>query len=170
MIPQNVKLRYYFIEQFAEFLAVNTLGPVPAVKNVHCHIINLFQINVWLGQWWPLPGNTLLKRRIYDIHGARCFDYRQTCNIRRTLAGNKIVDHSYVVGAVGAAPTTSSSCSRLNTWHQWIGQRQMQDETRNILAFFLFGAIYTRGLTVHLKQSSRNTDILWQLTSSRSFQ
>ena len=33
--------------------------------------------------------------------------YRQTSNIRDTLAGNKIVDHSDVVG-VGAAPTTSS--------------------------------------------------------------
>ena len=35
--------------------------------------------------------------------------YRQVYNIRRTL-GNKIVDHSDVVGAspVGAAPTTSS--------------------------------------------------------------
>ena len=38
--------------------------------------------------------------------------YRKTSNISRTLAGNKIVDHSDVVGAspVGAAPTTSS-CS-----------------------------------------------------------
>ena len=36
--------------------------------------------------------------------------YRQVFNIRRTLAGYKIVDHSDVVGAspVGAAPTTSS--------------------------------------------------------------
>ena len=36
-------------------------------------------------------------------------EYRKTSNIRRTL-GNKIVDHSNVVGAspVGAAPTTSS--------------------------------------------------------------
>ena len=36
--------------------------------------------------------------------------YRQVSNISRTLAGNKIVDHSDVVGAspVGAAPTTSS--------------------------------------------------------------
>ena len=33
--------------------------------------------------------------------------YRKTCNISRTLLGNKIVDHSDVVGAssVGAAPT-----------------------------------------------------------------
>ena len=38
------------------------------------------------------------------------FKYRQTYNIRRTLVGNKIVDHSDVVGAspVAAAPTTSS--------------------------------------------------------------
>ena len=37
-------------------------------------------------------------------------DHRQVSNIRRTLAGNKMVDHSDVVGAspVGAAPTTSS--------------------------------------------------------------
>ena len=34
----------------------------------------------------------------------------QTSNIRQTLVGNKIVDHSDVVGAppVGAAPTSSS--------------------------------------------------------------
>ena len=35
---------------------------------------------------------------------------RQVSNISRTLVGNEIVDHSYVVGAspVCAAPTTSS--------------------------------------------------------------
>ena len=41
--------------------------------------------------------------------------YRKISNIRRTLVGNNIVDHSDVVGAspVGAAPTTSS----FSTWH-----------------------------------------------------
>ena len=36
--------------------------------------------------------------------------YRQTFNISHTLVGNKIVDHSDVVGAVpvGTAPTTFS--------------------------------------------------------------
>ena len=36
--------------------------------------------------------------------------YRQASNIRRSLVGNEIVDHSDVVGAspVGAAPTISS--------------------------------------------------------------
>ena len=40
--------------------------------------------------------------------------YHKTSSIRRTLVRNKIVDHSYVVGAspVGAAPTTSS----FSTW------------------------------------------------------
>ena len=37
-------------------------------------------------------------------------DYSQVSTIRHTLVGNKIVDHSDVVGPspVGAAPTTSS--------------------------------------------------------------
>ena len=41
--------------------------------------------------------------------------YRQFSNIRRTSLGNKIVDHSDVVGAspVSAASTTSS----FSTWH-----------------------------------------------------
>ena len=43
-------------------------------------------------------------------HKTSCYVYRKTSNIRRTLAANKIVDHSDVVGAspVGAAPSTSS--------------------------------------------------------------
>ena len=37
--------------------------------------------------------------------------YRKTSNIRRTLVGKTIVDHSDVVGAspIGPAPTKSSS-------------------------------------------------------------
>ena len=55
--------------------------------------------------------------RSAEIRGNTCSpektrksDYRQVSNIRRTFVGNKIVDHSDVVGAspVGAAPTTSS--------------------------------------------------------------
>ena len=43
--------------------------------------------------------------------------YRKTSNIRRTLVGNKIGDHSDVVGAspVCAAPTTSSFSTILET-------------------------------------------------------
>ena len=58
-------------------------------------------------------------------------NYRKTSNISRTLVGNKIVDHSDVVGAspVGAAPTTSSF-STYNIWLQGIRQGQSQDSTR----------------------------------------
>ena len=44
---------------------------------------------------------------IFHIHKN---DYRKTSNISHTFVGNKIVDHSDVVGPspVGAAPTISS--------------------------------------------------------------
>ena len=69
----------------------------------------------------------VLKGQIYEKS-----KYRQVSNIRGTILGNKIVDHPDVVGSapVGAAPTTSSFSN--NTWLQWIGQRQLQDETRHI--------------------------------------
>ena len=61
--------------------------------------------------------------------------YHKTYNIYRTLAGNKIVDNSDVVGAspvgaVGAAPTNLHS--GLNTWLQWIERRQLQEDAKNI--------------------------------------
>ena len=43
--------------------------------------------------------------------------------------------------------------SILNTWLQWIGQRQLQDRTRNIEVLW-FGALYSRGLTVDWIQNS----------------
>ena len=50
-----------------------------------------------------------------EVSGACISDYipqyyHQVSNISHTLVGNKIVDHSHVVGAppVSAAPTTSS--------------------------------------------------------------
>ena len=67
---------------------------------------------------------------------------------RHTLVCDEIVDYSDVVGPspVGAAPTTSSF-SNFNTWLQWIGQRQLQDETRKI-EVLESGVTYIRGLTV----------------------
>ena len=55
-------------------------------------------------------------------------DYRQFSNIRHTLVDIKIVNQSDVVGN---RPSVLLH-SRLNTWLQWIGQRQLQDEMRNI--------------------------------------
>ena len=71
-------------------------------------------------------------------------------NISHTLVGNKIADHSDVVGAspVGAAPTTYLH-SQLDTWLQWIGQRQStENETRNIQVLG-FGVLYWRFDSVH---------------------
>ena len=49
----------------------------------------------------------------YNRGNDKYFDYRQVSIIRRALVGNKIGDHSDVVGAspVGAAPTASSFSS-----------------------------------------------------------
>ena len=70
--------------------------------------------------------------------------YRKVSNIRRTLVGNKIVDHSDVVGA---SPELHLH-SQLNTWLQWIGQRQLQDETRSIYVWGLGASYIIRDLTV----------------------
>ena len=63
------------------------------------------------------------------------------------LVGNKIVDHSDVVGAAltGDAPT---ACS----FSTWIGQRQLQDDTR-IIEVLGMGATYIRGFMVYWKLS-----------------
>ena len=45
--------------------------------------------------------------------------YRRISNISYTLVGDKRVDHS----DVGASP--------VGTFFQWIGQKELQDETRN---------------------------------------
>ena len=56
--------------------------------------------------WWNLMHNWVHLK----VTLASPTTYRKNSNIRHTLVGNKIVDHSDVIGAspVGAAPTTSS--------------------------------------------------------------
>ena len=56
--------------------------------------------------------------------------YRQVSNISRTLVGNKIVDHSDVVGAspVGAAPTTSSFSTEHLASLDWAKTTARRDE------------------------------------------
>ena len=58
------------------------------------------------------------------------YEYRKTSNIRRTLIGNKIVDHSDVVGAspVGAAPTTSSFSTQHLASTDWALTTARRDE------------------------------------------
>ena len=76
-----------------------------------------------------------------DLCQRVCFSIYHELNVKKLqpnlwykphLSYNKPVDHSDVVGVspVGDAPTTSSFST--NTWLQWIGQRQLQEETRII--------------------------------------
>ena len=67
--------------------------------------------------------------------------YCQTSNIRHTLARNKIVDHSYVVGT---APTTSS----FSTEHLGPVDSAMTTERRDNIYILGFCMSYIRGLTV----------------------
>ena len=65
----------------------------------------MFQMHIWRQE--------LLFQCMHDDGGqwVNSLDsYRKTSNVSRTLVGNKIVDHSDVVGASpgGTAPTTSS--------------------------------------------------------------
>ena len=57
--------------------------------------------------WKPITQWPIFDKSHY---GSVVMVYCQTFNIRRTLVGNEIVDHSDVVGAapIGAAPTASS--------------------------------------------------------------
>ena len=68
--------------------------------------------------------------------------YRKISNIRRTLVGNKIVDHSDVVGAspVGAAPTTSS----FSTWHlaSRDSAKTAASQYENLLSVGMWCALY----------------------------
>ena len=64
----------------------------------------LQKFDYFSGSEWPFILSLLLLVLVLF-----CEYYRQTSNISRTLVGNKIVDHSDVVGAspVGTAPATS---------------------------------------------------------------
>ena len=70
-----------------------------------------FALSFEYSQWkQALDSGILWIRRGFMNMTLGVHEYRQVSNIRRTLVGNEIVDHSDVVGAspVGAAPTTSS--------------------------------------------------------------
>ena len=73
--------------------------------------------------------------------------YRQTAHISRTITGNKIFGHSYVVGAspVGAAPNTSS----FSAWHlaSMVGHKHLQDKVR-ISKMLWVAAPYIKDFTV----------------------
>ena len=56
----------------------------------------------------------------------------QISNVNHTLVGNEMVDHSDVAGHCLSALLELHLHSRLNTWLQSNGLRELQDEMRNI--------------------------------------
>ena len=98
-----------------------------------CTILKLPTITHW---------NILVQPTIYPP--GKPDAYRKTSNIRRTLVGNKIVDHSDVVGAspVGAAPTTSS----FSTWHLASGDspKKAARQYENLLSVGIWCVLYQR--------------------------
>ena len=81
---------------------------VEPYKNIQPTRVRAVFNDISIKDWKSLPelnqnGLIIIVLQIYLI-------YHQTSNISHILVGNKIVDHSDVVGAspVGAAPTTSS--------------------------------------------------------------
>ena len=79
--------------------------------------------------------------------------YGQTSNISHTSIGNEIVDHSDVVRV--------HLHSRPNTWLQWVGQRQLQDGTRNIKVL-AFGANYISNLKATVQMKVHNDLFCYQ--------
>ena len=121
----------------------------------------------WWGWWFETPSCSLWRQCSDSLKNVSSgpidktspLTYRQTCKMYGTLVGNKIVDHSDVVGAL----LQLHLASRLNTLPQWTGQRQLQDETRNIYVLE-FGATYIIGLVVGIMPISwkkhYNADLL----------
>ena len=84
-------------------------------------------------------------------HDKLKFCYCQISNISHTIA--KLLITQVQLEHRLSALLQLHIRSRLNTWLQWIGQRQRQDETRNIKVWG-FGATYNRDLMVHVYVSS----------------
>ena len=95
---------------------------------------------------------------VTTVIGAYMWVCHKTSNIRRTLVGNTIVDHSDVLGAlpVGAAPTTSS----FSTWH--LASRDSAKTTArqydNLLKVGIWCDLYQRldGNSLRPKQNGRH--------------
>ena len=70
--------------------------------------------------------------------------YRQTSNIGHSLVGNKLIDHSDVVGAspIGAAPTTSSFSTLHLFSMDWVKKTTRRDE--KYLSFWIWCDLYKR--------------------------
>ena len=116
----------------------------------HCLLYDSFCIYLWLkSMCWLIVDVSLeyFKDTSTDTDACQSLQsnaYGQISNIRRTLLGNKIVDHSDVVGAspVGAAPTTSSFSTKHQASIDWAETTARRGE--NHLCFAIWCVLYER--------------------------
>ena len=96
-----------------------------------CFPLRLYvQTSLWS---FPRPSSSIWSCRTYKNNAKSVkywYTYRQTSNISHTLVGNKIVDHSDVVGAspAGAAPTASSFSTLHMALMDWAKATARRDE------------------------------------------
>ena len=114
-----------------------------------CFHILKKSMETWKGSswnWWCKVCYFMACILSHILFDTDIFSYRQTSNISRTFVGNKLVDHSDVVGAspAGAAPTDVTYS--LLTSVDWAETTARRDEKH--LFFFWFCMAYTRGLMV----------------------
>ena len=103
MNPANERWRYIVTASLISW--VHTQNDIWNVNSL-CDIkLIIFEHLSWIDSL-SISCKLVLRWMLHDLTD----DYRKVSNIRRTLVGDEIVDHSDVVGAspVGAAPTTSS--------------------------------------------------------------
>ena len=102
MLPKAISSEIYIVISDGSSLHSNKQYSTNVYLNTFQAPLNIFS-NSLNQSVWSLGGCFDIAKNLFE----QC---PQTSNKSRTLGGNKIVDHSDVVGAspVGAAPTTSS--------------------------------------------------------------
>ena len=116
------------IKSHREIISIVTTEYVMLVYNQHvssCLTLWIFtcRAKTFKPKFDSCMTSVSLKKHLRRLH------YRHNSNIRRALVGNNIVDHS----DVHVVWRCSNHIFILNTTRlQWIGQRQLVDETRNI--------------------------------------
>ena len=111
-----------------------------------------FYVQVTTSPWpglepsWNIQQTTMVTGKGPRTHST----YRKTSNISRTLV--KLLITQMQLEHRLSALLQLHLHSQLNTWLQWIEQRQLLGDTRNIEVLGL-GATYTRGFTIHFMSS-----------------
>ena len=77
-------------------------------------------------------GHVVISCLVQNLRSLLMQRYRQTSNTRRTLVSNKLLITQMELQHRLSVLLPLHLHSRLKTWLQWIEQRQLQDETRNI--------------------------------------